>query len=236
MRFAAGIAMGTLMMLSCGLVSAAQSDSSAVSAVKPAEVSFQFERTGLAVPRFALRIREDGTGSYEADEMEGPADGGSMYYTSAKHVERTLKLTPPTVAKIFKTARDLNRFDMVCESRAKNIANTGKKTLSYAGADGAGSCTYNFSANKDIQELTNTFLSIAFTLDEGRKLEFLHRYDRLGLDAEMIGLEQAARIGHALELGTIAPVLNSIAADTAVMERVRLQAAKLLEQAGSNKI
>jgi hypothetical protein len=159
-----------------------------------------------------------------------------MYYTSAKHVERTLKLTPPTVAKIFKTARDLNRFDMVCESRAKNIANTGKKTLSYAGAEGAGSCTYNFSANKDIEGLTNTFLSIAFTLDEGRRLEFLHRYDRLGLDAEMIGLEQAARIGHALELGTIATVLNSIAADTAVMERVRLQAAKLLEQAGSNKI
>ena len=48
-----------------------------------------------------------------------------------------------------------------------------------------GSCVYNYSDNKNVALLTDTFLGIAFTLDEGRKLDFLHRYDRLGLDAEM---------------------------------------------------
>jgi hypothetical protein len=52
----------------------------------------------------------------------------------------------------------------------------------------------------------------------------------------MIGFEREVEEGRALELGTIAPVLTSIAGDGAVIERVRQQAARLLKQAGSNKI
>ena len=236
MRFATGVFAGMVLALSSGLVSGAQSGAQAVAAAKPAEVSFQFDRPGVPVPRFTLRVKENGTGSYEADEVQGPADGGAVQYVAPKHIERVLDLSEPTVTKIFKAARELSRFDVQCEAKAKNIANTGKKTLAYAGADGSGSCTYNYSDNKDIQMLTNTFTAIAFTLDEGRRLAFLHRYDRLGLDAEMIQLQREAAAGQALELNTIAAELSSIAGDTAIMQRVRTQAARLLEQAGSNKI
>jgi hypothetical protein len=119
---------------------------------------------------------------------------------------------------------------MECASKAKNIADTGKKTLTYTGADGSGSCTYNYSENKTIDTVTSTFQGIASTMDEGRRLEFLHKYDRLGLDAEMISLTQEAEAGRALELGTIAPTLAVIADDTAVIQRVRLRAQKMLEQ------
>jgi hypothetical protein len=242
MRFVAGVVMGAVLAMSSGFTLVAQSGGGQpTAAAKPAEVSFQFERTGLPVPRFTLRVDENGTGSYQAEEVEGPADHGTMQYASAKHIDRALELSAATVTKIFKAARDLGRFDMDCAAKAKNIADTGKKTMSYEGADGAGSCTYNYSGNKDIEMLTNTFLAIAFTMDEGRRLAFLHQYDRLGLDAEMIGFEREVLAGRALELGTIAPVLSSIASDGAVMQRVRLQAAKLLKQAGvdshaSNKI
>lgn len=238
MRFVAGMVAGAVLAMSSGLIFAAQAGGGqvAAAAAKPAEVSFQFERAGVPVPRFTLRVNEDGTGRYQAEEAEGPADGGTMQYASAKHIDRTLELTAATVTKIFKAARELGRFDRVCAAKAKNIADTGKKTLSYAGTDGAGSCTYNYSGNKDIEALTNTFLAIAFTMDEGRRLAFLHQYDRLGLDAGMIELEREVAAGRALELGTIAPVLTSIVGDGAVMQRVRLQAARLLKQAGSNKI
>ncbi len=79
------------------------------------------------------------------------------------------------------------------------------------------------------------FLAIAFTMDEGRRLDFLHRYDRLGLDAEMITLAHEVDEGRAMELGTIAPTLDAIAGDTALMQRVRLRAAKLLEQSKDDK-
>lgn len=236
MTLAVRAIIGVALAISSGLALAAQSAGTEAAPAKQAEVSFQFERAGLPVPRFTLRVNEDGTGSYQADEAESPADKGTVQYASPKHIDRSLKLTEPMVAKIFKAARDLGHFDMTCETKSKNIANTGKKILSYAGPDGAGSCTYNYSDNKEVSELTDTFLSIALTLDEGRRLEFLHRYDRLGLDEEMNELVQAVKAGHALELETIAPELTAIASDGAVMQRVRSQAAKLLEQAKSNKI
>jgi hypothetical protein len=232
MRAVTHVVLGSVLVVCTAVAYAAQAIAPAADAsvTKPAEVSFQFDRTGLPVPRFTLRIREDGTGSYQADQAETPATATSTRGQAAQHVDRTINLTRGTVAKIFKAARAANHFNIECASKAKNIADTGKKTLSYSGADGAGSCTYNYSENKTIDTLTNTFLGIAYTMDEGRRLEFLHRYDRLGLDAEMISLAQEAEAGRALELGTIAPTLAQITDDTAVIQRVRLRAQKMLEQ------
>jgi hypothetical protein len=197
---------------------------------KRSEVAFQFQRPGLPVPKFTLHIAEDGTGRYEADQAEIPATLNSMRGQAAQHIDRPIHLTSATTGKIFKDARAANRFDMECASKAKNIADTGKKTLTYTGPDGSGSCTYNYSENKTIAALTDTFLAIAYTIDEGRRLEFLHRYDRLGLDAEMISLSQELEAGRALELGTIAPALASLADDGALIQRVRVKAQKMLEQ------
>jgi hypothetical protein len=67
------------------------------------------------------------------------------------------------------------------------------------------------------------------TMDMGRELDRLHRYDRLGLDDSMASLAQEVSDGRAPELGTIAPSLRSIAVDTEVMLRVRTRAAALLK-------
>jgi hypothetical protein len=234
MRFCAGVAAGVVLAASSAVLFAGQA--SGADAGKSAEVSFQFERQGVPIPQFVLRVHEDGSGSYQAEEMEGPGDGGLVHYAAGKHIDRTMKLTPSMVAKIFGMARGLDRFKMDCESKKKNIAKTGKKTLSYVGSDGSGSCVFNYSDSKEVMALNDMFLAIANTMDEGRRLEFLHRYDRLGLDAEMEALQQQVKDGHALELGTIAAVLTSISQDMAVMERVRVRASKLLAQSTVDKI
>jgi hypothetical protein len=139
-----------------------------------------------------------------------------------------VNITPATADRIFALGRKLDRFNIECASKAKNIADTGTKTLSYTAPDGAGSCTYNYSENKDVQALTEIFLGIAETMDEGRELDFLRRYDRLGLDDAMTFLAQEVSAGRALEVGTIAASLRSIADDADVMQRVRARARTLL--------
>ena len=238
MKFSAWAMLGVVVAMSSASVMVGQPAPPAdLPAVLQAEVSFQFERIGLPVPRFTVQVREDGTGRYQADEAEGSSSQSSsaVRYVGGKHIDRTMTLSSATVAKIFKAARGLDRFNVACASKAKNIADTGKKTLSYVGVDGRGSCTYNYSEIKSIATLTDTFLAIAFTMDEGRKLDFLHRYDRLGLDAEMTTLMHEMDEGRALELGTIASSLNAIAGDTELIQRVRLRAAKLLEQTKYDK-
>jgi hypothetical protein len=230
MRGVVRIAIGAVLLTSSSGFAQTPEPPATVAAKTPAEVSFGFERTGLPVPRFTLRLREDGTGRYEADQGEIPATPNSMRGQAAQHIDRPINLTSATVTKIFKAARSLNHFNIECASKLKNIADTGKKTLTYTGTDGSGSCVYNYSEVKAVDTLTNDFLAIAYTIDEGRRLDFLHRYDRLGLDAEMITFGQEADAGRALELGTITPSLAAIAGDTALIQRVRLKAQKMLEQ------
>ena len=196
---------------------------------RTAQVVFDFERPGLPVPRFTLTVHEDGTGRYEAEQVF--PSSGSSDTPSTQPVDRAITLSAATTAQIFTTARALERFNMACASSLKGIADTGKKTLRYTGTGGDGSCTYNFSQDKRVVALTDMFQAIALTLDMGRKLDFDHRFDRLGLDATMASLAEQVDTGRAMELGTIASTLRSIARDSEVLERVRLRAARLLKQA-----
>ncbi len=231
------VRLGVVLLLLAGIPTA-RSQSSAPSG-KVAMISFTFERSGLAVPRFEITVNEDGVGTYQADETEKhvtqQANMPSTAMGIVKHIERPMMLSMGMTEKIFKAARSLKRFNTTCASKAKNIADTGTKTLTYTGVDGTGSCTYNYSEDKNVILLTGWFQGIAFTMDEGRKLDYLHRYDRLGLDAEMQLLVQAIEEKNALELRNISSTLTSIVRDTDLMQRVRVRASALLGQAADNR-
>jgi len=195
-----------------------------------AQVSFSFDRKGVPIPTYRFTVFQDATGSYQGQEI--PRSGGQAAAAELppQSFRSPITLSTATTARIFSLARQLKHFNIACASKAKNIADTGTKILAYTGPDGSGSCTYNYTESKDVQSLTDIFEGIAETMDEGRELDRLHRYDRLGLDAAMSFLAQEVAAGHAIEVGTIAASLRSIAADPDVMERVRTRAGTLLAQ------
>jgi hypothetical protein len=190
-------------------------------------IELTFARPGLPIPRFTLTIRQTGLGQYRGEQIEptAPPDPQAL----PQPFDTTFAISPATTAKIFTLASHLNHFNIPCASPMKNIAATGAKTLRYLSSDGTDtSCTFDYSDNKDVEALTNILCAIAETMDQGRRLDFLHRYDRLGLDAAIAALANAASEQRALELATIAPSLRSIADDAEVMQRVRVRATKLL--------
>lgn len=197
------------------------------------EVSFHFERPGLAVPKFILTVDEVGTAHYEADEVVAASGSSEGDPPPTQHISRAVTLSKAAAERIFANARALDRFNVACASKAKNIADTGTKTLHYTGEDGDGSCTYNYSENKRVVLLTDLFLGVARTLDMGRRLDFQHRFDRLGLDATIVSLAGEVDGGRATEINVISPTLRSLVEDTAVLQRVRERAARLLQLAQS---
>lgn len=194
------------------------------------QVTFRFERPGLPVPQYRITVARDGTAVYEGEETQTvrgsvPKDAPAA---PPRPFRSEITFSHATTQKIFDMTGALKQFRVNCSSKAKNVADTGAKTLKYKGADGESECTYNYSDNKSVMQLTEMFEEIAETMNQGRELEQLHRYDRLGLDAAIAALAEEVSQGRALELNTIAPTLRSIAADTEVMERVRLKASRLL--------
>ena len=184
-----------------------------------AEVRFAFERPGLSIPKFSLGVSEDGTGTYTAQDASSQ---------SPQQIRRELTLSAATTKKIFALTHAAHISPEVCASKAKNIADTGKKTITYTVSSIIESCTYNYSDNKNVQALTEMFQGIAETMDMGRRLDFLHRFDRLGLNDAISSLDHEVSAGQAVEIGTIASSLRSIASDAQLMQRVRTRANALL--------
>jgi hypothetical protein len=182
-----------------------------------AEVRFDFVRVGIPIPKFTLDIRNDGIGTYTAEDSS---------WGQTQQVHRDFTLTTATTTRIFTLARAVH--PATCASKAKNIADSGTKTFTYINSGTTSSCTYNYTEAKDLQTLTDIFQGMTETMDQGRRLDFLHRFDRLGLDEAIAFLAEETSSGRAIEIGIIEPTLRSIVADAQVMQRVRTKAAALL--------
>lgn len=140
---------------------------------------------------------------------------------------RAIQVTPDTW-KAISSGREAVQAHR-CQSGSRNLAHMGAKSVTYTLASGPVSCEFNYSDDSKLNKAAETFEAMAETMKIGDELARLHRFDRLGLDAEMQVLEQELSQGAAIEVSNIAPVLQSIAEDGRVMQRVRREAVRLLQ-------
>ena len=101
---------------------------SAATATTRSQVTFAFERQGLPVPRYRLTIHDDGSAVYEGEEAFASSQNGSAIQTQP--FRNLVSISPATASRVFATERKLKHFNVTCASKAKNIADTGTKTLS----------------------------------------------------------------------------------------------------------
>lgn len=189
-----------------------------------ATVTFVYTNAALDPSTFTLVTREDGKATYQS--KPGPAAG-----PETRGLDRDAVLGTALRAQLFAAARHDHLFATDCSLKNSHVAYTGDKTFSYQGAEGAGSCTFNYARIPALQSLASSLIAVARTMEEGRKLETLLAHDKLGVDAEMEELASEQADGRALELENIAPILHAIVADDGVLNRTRTRAQTLLDEA-----
>ena len=193
-------------------------------AARESVVQVNFSNPGLSPSQWAITLHPDGSGHFRSPIGKAPDDGQEM---GTPGVDRDIQVSAGFAARVFDVAKRQNWFNEPCESHLK-VAFQGWIQLSYTGTEGAGSCTFNYSKNKEIQTLGESMVSVALTILEGARLEMLLQHDRLGLDTEMKALTEAVRDGRAQQVGTIRGILGRLAHDDGVLERVRRSAIALL--------
>src|SRR6478672_12935008 len=179
----------------------------------PALPTITFDRVWEAYKPQNINITVQSTGSakYLSRNPFTPPDPGSDpdytldFTLSARNQER-----------LFRDAREANYFNGDFSYKKHAVATTGKKTLTYADPNRYFETAYDYSENRAIQEITNIFVGISATIEHGRKLQFLHRFDKLGLEDELKGMEAAMESHNLAELQIIRPTLESIAGDASV--------------------
>jgi len=175
-----------------------------------------------------ITVQSSGSAKYLSRNPFTPPDPGS-------DPDYTLNFTLSTrnQERLFRDAKEANYFNGDFSYKKHAVASTGKKTLTYADPTRYFETSYDYSENRAIEEITNILAGISATIEHGRKLQFLHRFDKLGLEDELKGMEAAMESHNLAELQIIRPTLESIAADSAVLNIARQRAKRLLAKANS---
>ena len=177
---------------------------------------------------YTITVESSGKAKYVSRNPTRPSEADNA---PDPNYEVEFTLSPANRDRLFALAKDNNYFNGDFNYKHK-VANTGKKTLTYADPVRHFDTVYNFSENKDIEEITKLFQGISNTIEHGRKLQFMRRFDKLSLDTELRGMEEMAQNGYLAEIQIIAPILQNLANDTSVLHMARQRAQRLLELAG----
>jgi hypothetical protein len=209
-------------------------------------VTFKFSWPQAHPGNYTVVVHADGQMQYDShdDGLTPPQERNAPVESNAQqsyqtqdaasqepyHVE--FRGSGSTTQKVFALAQRTNYFNGNIDFQKHAIAQSGRKTLTYEGPDHHGSATYNWSEDTAIQELTSIFQGISQTIEAGRKLDFDRRFDKLGLDADLEGLEKESKEGHLYEVQVIAPILQRLANDRTVLHVAQTRAQHILRMAG----
>jgi hypothetical protein len=191
-----------------------------------ASISFTLDFPGADPSHYEIVIASDGQGSYSSngkvDDRGDPADAASLEFAVSENIRK----------QVFDLAKKARYFAGKVDSGQKNIANTGAKTLAYRDAGHNSQATYNYSMSQPITQLTSIFQNLSTTMEFGRRLVYLHKYQKLALDDQLKRMEEMQRENSLGDVAAIAPVLKDIANDSSIMNVSRARALRLLATAG----
>ncbi len=185
-----------------------------------------YSNRNLIPAQWTLEIHPDGNGHFRTERGNAvPTED-----IEPPDIDRDFQVSAPFARHVFQVAERKRLFHAGCESHM-NVAFTGTKKFVYQGPAGEGSCEFNYSKDNEIQGLADSLMSVANTLIEGARLQLLLKHDRLGLDHETEVLVESANDGRAQQIGSIRDILERLADDPMVLDRVKRRARLLLSKA-----
>ncbi len=193
-------------------------------------VRVEFSNPQLYPSQWTLTVHPDGSGHFHAEG--GTRPGYEADTLLPAKVDRDVSLSGNFTNRVFETVHDPRILGGNCESHLK-VAFQGWKKITYSGPDAQGGCEFNYSKNKEIQDLGESLVAVGATLIEGARLELLLQHDPLGLDSAMEYVVEASNDGRLQQICAIRGILERLEDDPHVLDRVRKRARTLL--AGANK-
>ena len=231
-----GYTAGTMRVLGCagvGLMLAAMAAAQAPTAAPipaSATVSYEVDSTNRDPAKYSVTVDLAGHAVYTAEDKPDPNAVADEDTVAPPPYRVEFDVSPATRERLFALAQQLDYFHGDFDFRKHKIADTGQKTLRYRDPTRDSSTVFHWSENKEIQDISGIFESIALTQALARKIQFLRRFDKLGLDAVLKRTEELQRENELLEIQSIAPTLRQVANDRSIMHVARERAARLLDQ------
>jgi hypothetical protein len=198
-----------------------------------ATVAFSCDFPGSNPSHYGFSVTSARNASYISDGKltNASASDGSSNDDGPFRMDFALSLA--TAVHIFDLAKTARYFEGNVDSKKKNIASTGDKTLMYRDPAKSNIANYNYSSIPAVQELTTLFQDLSSLVEFGRRLDYEYRYQKLALDEELKRMEDTMAQDVRPDLPAAVPILQKIADDSSVIITVRARAQRLLQRASA---
>lgn len=177
-----------------------------------------------SVPEYqAITVDENGVGTYDGRKL------------SESPWPRPLKLSAATTQKLFELAQSLGDFRSIQLESRKKVADLGLKTFIYEHDGHENKVQFNYTRNRQAQDLVNLFEGIGTVEQHIGNLEFSARYDQLGLPGELTRIEIDLNNKALVDPQLMVPILQKIADDSQYLHIAQVRAVDILHRIQDSK-
>src|SRR2546426_12240883 len=135
------------------------------SAQQPATVTFTLDFPNSEPDHYVISVASDGRASYESNGKLSPEAQDDAYRLD-------FSPSPATRVRIFDLAKRAHYFQGDIDSKKRNLASTGSKTLAYKDDQRSTPPTYNYSSLAALQGPKQILLNLSVTLALGHRSQF----------------------------------------------------------------
>jgi len=184
-------------------------------------ITFTKEFPGSVPPFYSVTVRENGEAVYKTEpEDEQPIE---------------FQVPADVASEIFSLADKLGESpDRPLESE-RRVANMGKKTVELLAGGEHFTASFNHTEVPEALELLGLFERISATQQHEIRLEYLVRFDRLGVVKALLQLEIDLDNGRLVGAGQLVPMLERIRTDRAIAQIAQGRAVQILGKIQTGK-
>ncbi len=179
-------------------------------------IFYSREHPGNRPAYIQIIVQSDGSAEYR-ESVDDPDD-----YPVA------FRLRPQEVEEVFQLAAKLDYFRRPLESNLK-VANLGTKTFRWINGEEVYQQQFNFSKDANARTLADWFARMAETEQHFLNLERSLRFDKLGVNNVLLGLQAAMEKNRLVGADQFLPLLDKVAANESFLNMARTRAAQLAE-------
>ncbi len=172
-----------------------------------------------SIPEFE-QVTVDPTGAATCDSRK----------LSEPSSSRAFQLSPATTQRIFHLAERLHNFQGITLESHKPVADLGRKTFAYEHGSENHSAEFNYTTNRDAQDLADVFEGIVSVNLHVRTLEYSIRYDPLGLPRELSLIQMDLERKALADPELMTPELQAIARDSRFLHVAQVRAENILQR------
>jgi hypothetical protein len=156
------------------------------------------------------------------------ANGDAQYRTAPGEKPVEFHVSDSSTQQIFSLAHKLSLFKGVQLESGRKVAQMGKKTFAYENGGERAEISFNHTENLDGAALLALFERLSTTMQHRDRLEYLMRFDRLGVVKELLQLEVDLDGGRLLEPAVLTPLLEKVRTNKALVNVAQERATGIL--------